>query len=71
MSKPSTPKPSTPKPSPSVGLGGPSPVFTPRMQDAQARNKDPYGSSSSDSTSGRFDACVFPPAFLGKTTSGC
>jgi hypothetical protein len=31
------------------------------MQDAQARNKDPYGSSSSDSASGRFDACVFPP----------
>lgn len=52
MSKPSTPKPTT-------GNNSPAATFSARMQDAQARNKDPYASSSSDSEScSRFDRYV-------------
>ncbi|PSS19970.1 hypothetical protein M430DRAFT_227697 [Amorphotheca resinae ATCC 22711] len=52
-SKPSKPSSARPPHSP--------PLFTPRMQDAQARNKDPYASSSSEGGVGsgsgrRYDA---------------
>lgn len=36
------------------------PIFTPQMQDAQARNKDPFDERTSDSSaSNRYDRCAY------------